>query len=48
MHEDRVRCQIELGKGQVGRFVIQYEIFVEGDGLLLRDLILLMMLSIEI
>jgi acyl-CoA thioesterase FadM len=30
-HEDRVRCQIELEKGQVGRFVIQYEIFVEGE-----------------
>jgi len=25
-HEDRVRCQIELERGQVTKFVIQYEI----------------------
>ena len=30
-HEDRVRCQIELEKGQVKKFVIQYEIFVQGE-----------------
>jgi hypothetical protein len=30
-HEDRVRCQIELDKGQVKKFVIQYEIFVRGE-----------------
>lgn len=27
-HEDRVRCQIELEKGRVKKFVVQYEIFV--------------------
>ncbi len=27
-HEDRVRCQIEIDKGQVIKFVIQYEILV--------------------
>ncbi len=27
-HEDRVRCQIELEKGRVEKFVIQYEIFI--------------------
>lgn len=30
-HEDRVRCQIESEKGQVIKFVIQYEIFIQ-DG----------------
>jgi len=30
-HEDRVRCQIELERGQVERFVIQYEIFAQGE-----------------
>jgi hypothetical protein len=30
-HEDRVRCQIELEKGQVKRFVIQYEVVSRGD-----------------
>jgi len=30
-HEDRVRCQIELDKGQVIKFVIQYEILVRGE-----------------
>jgi len=29
-HEDRVRCQIELQKGRVKRFTIQYEIFIQG------------------
>ena len=28
-HEDRVRCQIELEKGGVRRFTIQYEIFIQ-------------------
>jgi len=28
-HEDRVRCQIELEKGKVKRFTIQYEIFIQ-------------------
>jgi len=28
-HEDRVRCQIESEKGQVIKFVIQYEIFIQ-------------------
>ena len=28
-HEDRVRCQIESEKGQVIKFVIQYEIFFQ-------------------
>ena len=30
-HEDRVRCEMELEKGQVTKFVIQYEIFVQGE-----------------
>jgi len=30
-HEDRVRCQIELEKGRVKRFVIQYEILVSNE-----------------
>ncbi len=30
-HEDRVRCQIELERGQVEKFVIQYEIFAQGE-----------------
>jgi hypothetical protein len=30
-HEDRVRCQIELEKGQVKEFIIQYEIFIQGE-----------------
>jgi hypothetical protein len=30
-HEDRVRCQIESEKGQVKKFVIQYEIFVQAE-----------------
>jgi hypothetical protein len=28
-NEDRVRCEIELEKGEVRKFVIQYEIFVQ-------------------
>ncbi len=28
-HEDRVRCQIELEKGQVQKFTIQYEISIK-------------------
>jgi hypothetical protein len=30
-HEDRARCQIELEKGEVRKFVIQYEIFIQGE-----------------
>jgi len=30
-HEDRVRCQIELEKGEVRRFTIQYEIFFQEE-----------------
>jgi len=30
-HEDRVRCQIELEKGLVKKFVIQYEILVKDE-----------------
>ncbi len=30
-HEDRVRCQIELEKGQVQKFTIQYEISIKGQ-----------------
>jgi hypothetical protein len=30
-HEDRARCQIELEKGEVRKFVIQYEIYVQGE-----------------
>ena len=30
-HEDRVRCQIELEKSQVTKFVIQYEILVQDE-----------------
>ena len=30
-HEDRVRCQVELDKGQGQKFVIQYEILVGGQ-----------------
>ena len=30
-HEDRVRCEIELEKGQVKKFVIQYEILVQSE-----------------
>jgi hypothetical protein len=29
--EDRVRCEIELEKGEVQRFVIQYEILVQDE-----------------
>ena len=28
-HEDRVRCQIEIRKGKVIKFVVQYEIYVK-------------------
>lgn len=30
-HEDRVRCQIESERGQVRKFVIQYEILVQDE-----------------
>jgi hypothetical protein len=30
-HEDRARRQIELEKGEVRTFVIQYEIFIQGE-----------------
>ena len=30
-HEDRVRCQIKLEKGQVIKFVIQYEILIRSE-----------------
>ena len=30
-HEDRARCQIELEKGEGRKFVIQYEIFIQGE-----------------
>ena len=30
-HEDRVRCQIEIEKGQVIKFVVQYEIHVKSQ-----------------
>jgi len=29
--EDRIRCQIEIEKGQVIKFVIQYEILVQDE-----------------
>ena len=29
--EDRVRCQINLERGHVSNFVIQYEIFIENN-----------------
>lgn len=30
-HEDRIRCQIELERGQVRKFVIQYEILTQDE-----------------
>jgi hypothetical protein len=30
-HEDRMRCQIEADRGQVTKFVIQYEILAKGN-----------------
>jgi acyl-CoA thioesterase FadM len=30
-HEDRVRVDMEIEKGQVTKFVIQYEMFVQGE-----------------
>jgi hypothetical protein len=29
--EDRVRCQINLERGHVSKFVIQYEILIENN-----------------
>jgi len=30
-HEDRIRCQIELEKRQISKFVIQYEISIKSE-----------------